>query len=51
MEGACVGCGSYEQIEIHHVRKLQNLNPKLGGIEKLMVTLNRKQVPVCANCH
>lgn len=34
MGGACVGCGSLEQIEIHHVRKLKDLNPKLSGIEK-----------------
>ena len=51
MGGACVGCGSYEQIEIYHVRKLKDLNPKLGGIDRIMATLKRKQVPVCSKCH
>lgn len=51
MAGACVGCGSTEKIEIHHVKKIANLNPKLNNFDKLMSILNRKQIPVCAACH
>ena len=51
LEGTCVGCGATTNIEIHHVKKLANIKRDKGGIQRIMATLGRKQVPVCAKCH
>lgn len=51
MQGPCVNCGATKNIEIHHIRKLKKKNPKLKGIDRIMSTLNRKQVPLCSQCH
>jgi len=51
LEGPCVGCGATRNIEIHHVKKLVNIKRDKGGIHRIMATLGRKQVPVCAKCH
>lgn len=51
MEGPCVGCGAVTNIEIHHVKKLADLNRQGTNISKIMATLGRKQVPVCSKCH
>lgn len=49
--GPCVACGSEQQIQVHHVKKLSKFNNKLKGIAKIHSTLNRKQVSVCKSCH
>lgn len=51
----CELCGSTEDIEVHHVRKLADLKTK-GKAEKpvwiqIMATRNRKTLVVCRNCH
>ena len=51
----CELCGSTENIEVHHVRKLADLNVK-GRKEKsvwaqIMATRNRKTLVVCQKCH
>ena len=51
----CELCGSTENIEVHHVRKLADLNVK-GRKEKsvwaqIMATRNRKTLLVCQKCH
>ena len=51
----CELCGSTEDIEVHHVRKLADLKTK-GKTEKpvwiqIMATRNRKTLVVCRNCH
>jgi len=51
IDGPCVGCGATNNIEIHHVKKLANLNKKGASISRIMATLGRKQVPVCSKCH
>jgi hypothetical protein len=48
---ACEACGSNYRVEMHHVRALKDLNPKLSFIDKLMVRANRKQIPLCRKCH
>lgn len=50
LKGPCIGCGTTENLEIHHVKKLKNMKTK-GKIGKIMSTLMRKQVPVCKKCH
>lgn len=51
----CELCGSRENIEVHHIRKLADLNVK-GRKEKsvwaqMMATRNRKTLVVCQKCH
>lgn len=48
---ACSKCGSEIQVEMHHVRKLSDLNPKLSEIDRIMIKRRRKQVPLCRPCH
>jgi hypothetical protein len=51
MEGPCLVCGSQKNIQIHNVKKLSKMNPKLKGFNKLMSISKRKQIPVCVDCH
>lgn len=51
----CELCGSTENIEVHHIRKLADLNVK-GRKKKsvwaqIMATRNRKTLVVCQKCH
>jgi hypothetical protein len=51
----CELCGSKEQVEVHHIRKLADLE-KPGRREKpawvkLMATRRRKTLVVCRKCH
>lgn len=46
----CCICGSQYNIEMHHinhVRKIKNSN----GFDKILGIINRKQIPVCRECH
>lgn len=47
----CSVCNSDTDVEMHHVRFLKDLNPKLDMIDKLMATKKRKQIPLCRSCH
>lgn len=51
----CELCGSTENIEVHHIRKLSDLDTK-GKAEKpiwiqIMATRKRKTLVLCRNCH
>lgn len=51
----CELCGSTENIEVHHIRKLADLNVK-GRKEKtvwaqIMAARNRKTLVLCHDCH
>jgi group II intron reverse transcriptase/maturase len=51
----CELCGSEENVEVHHIRKLRDLTDK-GGRErppwvKRMAALQRKTLVVCQGCH
>jgi group II intron reverse transcriptase/maturase len=48
---SCKVCDSKVRVEMHHIRKMSDLNPKLSKIDKLMVKANRKQIPLCRECH
>jgi hypothetical protein len=55
MADTCELCGSREEIQIHHVRKLADLNVK-GRTERpswmlTMAALKRKTLVVCRQCH
>jgi hypothetical protein len=53
----CELCGSHENIEVHHVRKLSNLKKRWAGRKhkpewvKCMIALRRKTLIVCRKCH
>ena len=48
----CCICNSSEQVEMHHVRHIRKMGEKKpGGINALLRSLNRKQLPVCIPCH
>lgn len=51
----CEVCGATEQIEVHHVRKLADLNKKgrkaLPDWAKIMIIRHRKTLVLCKSCH
>jgi hypothetical protein len=47
----CIICGTEEGIEMHHLKHIRKSNTKLSGFSSIMSKLNRKQVPVCKDCH
>ena len=48
----CCICNSPERVEMHHVRHIRKIGEKKPlGIDAILRTLNRKQLPVCAQCH
>lgn len=47
----CKICGSDYRVELHHVRAMNDLNPKISYMDKLMVRINRKIIPLCRTCH
>ena len=52
----CIICGSYERIEMHHVRKIRDLKLKAKGnvldfFTVQMAAIHRKQVPLCSDHH
>lgn len=55
LNDTCEVCGSKEHIEMHHIRKLADLN-KQGKRErplwmKIMIARKRKSIPLCRTCH
>lgn len=36
---------------MHLVKHIKKFNTKLKGFHELMFKLNRKQIPVCLDCH
>lgn len=48
-DSCCTICGSTENIESHHVRKISG--PKAKKELTIMQKLNRKQIILCRDCH
>lgn len=46
----CAVCDSDYRVEMHHIRMMKDLNPRLNKID-LMAKRNRKQIPLCRKCH
>lgn len=51
MENKCANCATDSNIEMHHIKHIRTINPKLSSFDKMVARLNRKQVPLCGNCH
>ena len=47
----CAMCESEYRVEMHHIRHMKDLNPKLHYLDRLMVRRRRKQIPLCRECH
>jgi len=51
----CECCGSTEQVEVHHVRRISDLNVRNGqpapNWKLKMVSMRRKTLAVCRECH
>jgi len=52
-EASCTHCGSTENVEVHHVRKLRDSSKaiKADWLTSMMSRMNRKQIPLCKICH
>ena len=55
LNDTCEVCGSKKDIQMHHIRRLADLN-KQGRREKpewmkIMISRQRKSIPLCARCH
>ena len=48
---SCALCGVREDVEMHHLRHVRNMNKKLGAFDQMLVRVNRKQIPLCRACH
>ena len=51
LQQPCLVCGSETKIEMHHVKHIRKNGVRYGGFQKEMSLLNRKQIPLCRNCH
>jgi group II intron reverse transcriptase/maturase len=53
LDQPCVICGGTEDVEMHHVRHLRKMDTKREkeGFIRVMIALNRKQLPLCSECH
>jgi len=51
----CECCGSTDQVEVHHVRRISDLNVRAGqpapNWKLKMVSMRRKTLAVCQECH
>jgi group II intron reverse transcriptase/maturase len=48
---ACALCGHSEHVEMHHVRHIRKRGEHIQGFTLYLASINRKQVPVCHDCH
>lgn len=47
----CAICGSYEDIQMHHVRALKDIAKSTNAVHRHMIAIARKQTPVCRKHH
>lgn len=50
LNAPCVICGSREDVEMHHVKKVSDIKGK-SVKDKKLISFSRKQVPLCHICH
>jgi group II intron reverse transcriptase/maturase len=49
---ACCICNADQDVAMHHVRHIRKMtNKHAKGFTRVMAALNRKQIPVCRECH
>jgi len=47
----CCICDSADRVQMHHVRHVRKGGDTLSGFDTIMGRINRKQIPVCHDCH
>jgi len=47
----CAVCGSYEDVQMHHVRALKDIAKSKNAVHKYMIAVERRQIPVCREHH
>ena len=47
----CAICGSNDRVQMHHIKHVRKMGQNVQGFSKVMAQINRKQVPVCHECH
>jgi len=47
----CAICGTQHDIQVHHVKHIRKSGVTYSGFDRVMQYINRKQIPVCQNCH
>lgn len=47
----CAICGYTGRIEMHHVRHIRKRGKHVKGFKLYLAAINRKQIPVCRQCH
>lgn len=47
----CAICGSYEEVQMHHVRALKDIAKSTNAVHRHMIAITRKQIPVCRKHH
>ncbi len=49
LDKPCAVCGNANDVEMHHLRHVRK--GKTVGFAEVMSAINRKQIPVCRECH
>ena len=47
----CVNCGSKQNIEMHHIKSIGNLEKGMSALRKAIIASKRRQIPLCFTCH
>jgi len=47
----CAICGDNDRVQSHHLRHIRKMGDKVKGFSRVMASVNRKQIPVCHECH
>ena len=47
----CSICGALDNVEMHHVKHLKDLKDKKDAASVRMISMRRKQLPLCRTCH
>jgi hypothetical protein len=50
LDQPCKLCGNPDRVEMHHVKHIRK-GDQAQGFARVMSQLNRKQIPVCRECH
>jgi nicotine oxidoreductase len=47
----CAVCGSFEDVQMHHVRALKDIAKSKNAVHRHMMAIQRRQIPVCREHH
>ena len=47
----CSICATTQEVEMHHIKHVRKKGYRYAGFSAEMALLNRKQIPLCRECH